>query len=298
MALNSTIFDRPANNPILGTMGSSPPISPSANNSYGSPGLFNAAVQTQGGDYDKIMGDYDSLVQSGGGSSPRLQYTPIAPNSRTYQPSSGLQSAMAQFQNIASTGGLSEGDVGNIRARAVSPIRSIYANAQRNLAHQKNLQGGYSPNYGAASSKMARELSEQIGQANTNVEGSIAEMQQRGKLAALPGIANLASEEAQNQNIFNQNEQNRIDQINQMNATIPLEYGRYNAGIDNQNFGNRLQAIEGKRGLYGTTPALINTFGDQVAQANQQKLQQQQLKQQQDQTGIGLAGDIFGRRVG
>ena len=271
---------------------------------FGSPGSFGAAAEQQGGDYDKMMSQYDELVNASGsgGQQAKQNFTPIAPQLSKYEPSSGLQSALAQFQSLAATGGLGSTDVQNIRARGISPIRAIYANAQRNLARQKNLQGGYSPNYGAASAKMAREQSEQLGQANTNLEATIAEMQQKGKLAATPEYARLQAQESQNQNLFNQHNADIINQINQQNALLPLEYAKVNQNIDDQTFGNRLQAIEGKRTLYGTTPALTATFGNQVVQAGQlrqqqeqQALQQQQLRSQQERDMLNFANSFGGR---
>lgn len=285
---------------IGGLTGNKPtPIAPNLI-PYGSPGSFDAAVNQQGGDYDKINSEYDQLIKSSSENpQQRLNYTPIAPNSKTYEPSSGLQSALAQFQSVANTGGYSPGDIGNIRARSVSPIRAIYANAQRGLARQKNLQGGYSPNYGAASTKLARELSDTLGTANTNVEATIAEMVNKNKMAALPGIANLATTEAGMKASFDANEQARIDRINEQNATLPLQYAQVNNATGSQAFNNRLQAIEGKRTLYGTTPALVNTFGNQVANAtqlrNQQAQQQQQQQLEQERAAMAFANSFGGR---
>jgi len=47
----------------------------------------------------------------------------------------------------------------------------------------------------------------------------------------------------------------------------------------------RLGALGGAANLYGTTPGLINTFGNQLNQANQNWLQSQG---QQNQLGLGL----------
>ncbi len=94
---------------------------------------------------------------------------------------------MEQWQNFARTGGFSPEDLANIRARSISPIRSIYSNAQGNLQRQKALTGGYMPNYGAASAKMSREMSNAAADASTNAEAMIAEILQRGRLAGMQG---------------------------------------------------------------------------------------------------------------
>lgn len=96
-----------------------------------------------------------------------------------------------QYQQFANTGGYSPEDLANIRARSVSPIRSVYSSARRDIDRQRALQGGYSPNRTAALAKMAREQSYATSDASTNVEAAIAQMVQQGKLAGLGGMAGL-----------------------------------------------------------------------------------------------------------
>src|SRR5215471_5118170 len=65
---------------------------------------------------------------------------------------------MGGYKNFAATGGYSPSDLSAIRARSVSPIRAIYANANREVDRGKSLSG-YSPNFNASKAKMAREQS-------------------------------------------------------------------------------------------------------------------------------------------
>jgi hypothetical protein len=98
---------------------------------------------------------------------------------------------MGQYGDFARTGGYSPEDLQNIRARSVSPLRSVYSSAQSGLDRNRALQGGYSPNYAAASSKMAREMGQGMADANTNTNAAIAQMVQQGKLAGLGGMSSL-----------------------------------------------------------------------------------------------------------
>lgn len=102
---------------------------------------------------------------------------------------SGQPQAFAGFQQFSQTGGFSPQDLTNIRARAVSPVRAVYANAQRNVNRQRSLQGGYSPGFGAMQTRMAREQGQETADAGINAEAGIAEMVQKGKLAGLQGMA-------------------------------------------------------------------------------------------------------------
>lgn len=97
---------------------------------------------------------------------------------------------MDKYGEFAKTGGFSPEDLANIRARSSSGIRSVYSSAQQGLNRQKALQGGYSPNYTAATAKMAREQSQGVSDASRNTEAGIAEMVQRGRLAGIGGMGN------------------------------------------------------------------------------------------------------------
>lgn len=99
--------------------------------------------------------------------------------------------AAAGYANFAQTGGFSPEDLANIRARAVSPVRAVYANAEREVNRQRALQGGYSPGFGTLQARMAREQGQGISDAATNAEADIAQMVQQGKLAGLHGLASM-----------------------------------------------------------------------------------------------------------
>lgn len=100
--------------------------------------------------------------------------------------------AQAGFAEFARTGGFSPTDLANIRARAVSPVRAVYANAMQNVNRQRALQGGYSPGYNVMQGRLARQQSSGISDAATNAEAGIAEMVQKGKLAGLQGLSSTA----------------------------------------------------------------------------------------------------------
>jgi hypothetical protein len=98
---------------------------------------------------------------------------------------------MGRYSDFADTGGFSQDDLSNIRARALSPQRAAYANAFANLNRQKAIQGGYAPGYQTAVGRMAREQGQGISDAATGAESNIAQMVQQGKLAGMGGMANM-----------------------------------------------------------------------------------------------------------
>jgi hypothetical protein len=172
--------------------------------------LAERATEQQVGDYGNIMRAYRNLA--------------------TQAPSARYTGAVENLGDLARTGGYSAEDIQNLRARAVSPIRSIYSGAEREVSRQAGLQGGYSPGLTAARAKMAREQSEQTGQAMTDVNARLAEMIARGRQQAAPAYA--AATRA-------------------METEIPME------------------SLRGQTSLYGTTPALSELFGRQAVGAAQ-----------------------------
>lgn len=113
-----------------------------------------------------------------------------ASNTRTSSSfSSGQPQSFAGFQQFAQTGGFSPDDLSNIRARALSPVRAVYANAQREVNRQRSIQGGYSPGFGTLQARMAREKGQEISDQSIGTEAEIAKLVQSGKLAGLQGMA-------------------------------------------------------------------------------------------------------------
>lgn len=274
--------------------------------------VYNAAATQQAQDYDDIMGGYSDLQsRAKSGTSVPTNFQPLSAISNQYLPnysynrSGDMSQLVSGLQDYSRTGGYSDADLGSIRERGLSPIRSVYANAKRNLDRQKSLQGGYSSNYGAVLSKMAREQSELSSAAASNVNAEIARMVASGKLSGLQSLSPIVTgENTQRNNISNQNidaaralnESNVADQrgVRDTNASLKMRVDEMNRNnqLDDRNL--ELSALSGKSNLFGTTPALTQTFGNQVLQNNQQNLQAvqmaNQIKNQRAGLGINLVG--------
>jgi hypothetical protein len=128
-----------------------------------------------------------------------------------------------RFTEFADTGGFSDEDLANFRSRALSPIRASHSRAATEMARQRSLQGGYSPNYTAALSRLNRTRGQALSDAAINAEGNIADRVQRGRLAGLagmsgiygatPGLANMMGNQmlrGQDQRIAMQGLQNQL----------------------------------------------------------------------------------------
>lgn len=265
---------------------------------YSPQNAFAQAIPTQGEDYDEIMQGYRDLM--GGGSDPfagviSKYNTELNSSNNQFKPASYTeapewQAAFAKAQEYANTGGLSEAEQGNLRARAISPIRSMYANMTRNMDRQRRLSGGFSPNYNASAARMAREGSEQIAGQVTNANAAIAEMVQKGRLAMTPEMAKLA---AGKNEIMNQ-----IGLANSANALKANEsrsnlLGGLTQAITSQQ-NRRQDALRGMTSLYGTTPALVNTYGNLTQ--NQQQINNQAANQKAQSRNQNLALAMKGIR--
>ena len=298
---------------------------------FGDPSTFAAAAATQGSDYDRIMADYARIAsqpirapesitapQIPPSSLPQITAPTISPALSAYSRTADVTGSLANLSNLATTGGYSDADIANIRARGISPIRSIYANAQQNVDRQRALAGGYSPNYNAVQAQMARDEAQQIADESTNVEATIAQNRAQNRLSAAAPYASAAGAESALSTSAAQRNADIINQINQANVANQLNIATGNRAVDLQtaeaNRAAAMQAAEGNRAaemavatgnrdaatqaalasaggrasLYGTTPALTQTFGNQVAQAGQLSQNQQDIRNRR----LGVLGSI------
>jgi hypothetical protein len=187
----------------------------------------------------------------------------------TFNPATGasggrggaIDKAISTYDNFADTGGFSPQDISNIRARAVAPIRSINDRANQEIQRQGAIRGtAYSPNTTAALAKTNRDSAYATGDVSTNAEAMIAQLMQQGKLYGAGGLASTGLADQSN---------------NTANRNLDLS-AITSAG--NQQLG----ALGGKTSLYGTTPGLTNTFGNQLLNSSNQGL-----------TGVGLDNQLM-----
>lgn len=188
------------------------------------------AMQNAGGDQQYILNRLEKNLQGQGTDAPgpsdqqNISGTGNGTGSANYG-NSAVGNALTGYQNFAQTGGYSPQDLANIRARSIAPIRGIYDSTVQGIQRQNALSGSYGgANTSAALAKAARDMNYSTSDATTNAEANIAQLVQQGKLYGLGGLASTG------------------------------------LGSNAQS----LQALQGQNSLYGTTPALTNTFGNQL----------------------------------
>lgn len=256
---------------------------------------FPRAIEQQAGDYDRIMRGYEGELARGnpeyGGLMQRyqqlLQGMQGGPAQHTYGETGQFNEAFGSARDLARTGGISDTEEASMRARGVSPIRAAYQNAARNMERQARLGGGRSANFNAAAARMAREQGESMAGALTNVNAGIAEQRQRGRIA---GTGNMTT--------MGEGSSGRMNQVGMFNANARNEHGQTMAQIlasmgqlSSGEAGRRGEALRGMTSLYGTTPALVSTFGNQVQNAQQMAAQNPRPLRR---TGAGVGGISLG----
>lgn len=283
--------------------------------------LYNSAVGQQAEDYGDIMGGYRGVIANARNNPTRINtsiqgYTPQGQiNPETVQAQrysyNGTPDATASIKNLAElskSGGYTDEGIRDLRARGISPIRSVYANAQRDMNRGRSIQGGYSPNFNATQAKMAREMSEQIAGQTTNVNAGIAEAVAKGRLGIAGQYNSAAAHEADAMTSVNRDNANSANTANLANAGNRNRANEFNLNNRNEamkfNIGNSMdmlkmneamrsgdqnriqQALQGMTSMYGTTPAMSKLFGDQALSAAEM---QQRNKRQSEQDALRMA---------
>jgi len=223
------------------------------------------------GDYTDIMNQYRSIASPGNGVAADGGGGGGGGGAATWGPElisyNDPFNSYAGYQDFSQTGGYSKEDIGNLRARGTAPIRAAYANAEREVARQRALQGGYSPNAFALQGRMAREQGQLGADAMQNVEGGIVNTRNTNKLSGLAGMTDV--------------EKQRLAadlDVAKFNANAKMSAASSNAGASNAasaaglqataaSRADQLKALQGMTSLYGTTPAMASAFGKDLLTA-------------------------------
>lgn len=251
---------------------------------FGNPNTFTTAANQQAKDYDTIMKNYGDLYKQG--ATNPLKYSNIAPTTNNYSKSADVSKSLGDLSDLSTTGGYSPEGIAALRERGISPIRSVFSSAQRNIDRAKGLSGGYSPNYAAVTAKMAREQASEIGNQMNNVNAGIAQNVAANRIAAAPAYASAAAGENAARTAVETHNSDIYNDINKFNAGNNLDAQKTQRT-------NQLGALNGMTNLYGTTPALTKTFGDQIMQATNAGQNQQQLDTQRE---VGINNSVFANR--
>jgi hypothetical protein len=238
-------------------------------------------------EYDRLMSQYDSLINKVGGAPSQVPLPArpqnITPERTSYTEDPRNTAALSNMSELAASGGYSAEDKSELRARGISPIRSVYANAQRNADRGRSISGGYSPNAGASSARMAREQAQLVGDQVSNVNAGIAQNVASNRVGLAPQLNAATSHVTDAQNAINTNNAAAGNRASEVNASNQIGHSGLLAQIQQGNIGNTLNQqqmagslLSGAGNLYGTTPGRASLFGNQALQQNAQQQNQGQ----------------------
>lgn len=248
------------------------------------------AARTQNvADYGRIQQGYQDFGNNLGGPT-RFSYQRVnADRPAELGESYGyLREAMPGYREFAQTGGYSPTDIQELRARGVSPIRTAYGNTMRELDRSRSLGGnGGSPNYIAAASRAQRELPGQMADATTNVNAGLADAIRQGRMFGLGGMTNTGSVMGG----LSSQEANRMLQAAMANQSADIQTQGMSEASRWSLANAQLAGLGGQTNLYGTTPAMSATFGNQALNAYGQRFNAEQGR---NQMALGLLGQQTG----
>lgn len=236
-------------------------------------------------DYSNIMGGYGNFMSDMSKQGPTKFGFERVSNERPKELDESygyLRETMPGYRDFAQTGGYSPTDVQELRARGMSPIRSAYGNTMMELNRSRALGGaGGAPNYIAAASKAQRELPGQMADAMTTVNAELANSIRQGKLAGLSGMAGVGS----TMGGMAGQDAGRSLQAAMANQNADLQAQQLSEQSLQSLRQNQLEGLRGQTSLYGTTPGMASTFGNQALSAYQNRIN---LEQQRNNLGLGL----------
>jgi hypothetical protein len=255
---------------------------------------YNQALQRQTQDYGDIMGAYQGF-RKGLGSPTQFSFDRVsAPRPAELGESYGyLREAMPGYRDFATTGGYSDKDVQELRARGISPIRAAYGNTMMELNRARAIGGNAgAPNYIAAVSRAQREMPGQIADATTNVNAGLADAIRQGRMFGLQGISGTG----QTMGGLSSAEAGRQLQAALANQAAGLQAQGMTEQSKQNLMGMDLAGINAMSGLYGTTPGMASTFGNQALNAWQTR---SGMEQARNQFGLGLLdAQLRGQNIG
>ncbi len=98
------------------------------------------------------------------------------------------------YDDFAKTGGISEEDEGNMRAKALSPIGAFRQQEMDEMARRRNVQGGYGFGMDAAQRALKRDTARNIADTSLNAELGISDRRREGKMWGAEGASRTESD--------------------------------------------------------------------------------------------------------
>ena len=148
-----------------------------------------------------ILGGYVDFSKTGGYNPSRLSSLESSISGlktpgvigATSADSAGRIRGSGVYDEFARTGGFTPGDIQGIRARANSPISSMFSSLQNQADRGRLIGGGYGPGTSALSSRLARGQAGAIGENSRNTELGIADQIRANRMGGAQALSGAES---------------------------------------------------------------------------------------------------------
>jgi hypothetical protein len=205
----------------------------------------------QGWGMGEIKGLYEGLAAGGGGGGGMPGYGGELDESKNWwnqvadtgwrtpeQKEAGW--GWGNFKNFAETGGWSDPEKADFRARAASGTPQLYEGVRNEMQRGRNVQGGYGPGYTSSLAALARDKQSAIANTQLGAETNLAESIRSGKKWGSEQGAGAAKGE------LGQMEQGRgeVDRIQREIMDRNNAAASYNAGAGQRDMAMRLGLID------------------------------------------------------
>ena len=173
-----------------------------------------------------------------------------------------LSQLSSQYQDLISSGGISDATAAAMQRQAVSGVGSVYGTLENQLKRTQAATGGQGG--GGEVAQMARQLSSQEANAVTGVNAQVGQLRQQGTEAGLSGASSLTAAEAAARNAAANTfsgTQSGVAQGSQYGAGLQSNLGQAALSGNLASAGGLANVAGGETGLYGTTAGL---YGQQL----------------------------------
>lgn len=178
------------------------------------------------------------------------------------------------YDDFAQTGGLSQSDRANIKARALSPVSSMASTTRDEMARRRSVQGGFSPGFDASTRALQRDTARNIADTDLSANLGITDQVNQNKLA---GAAGMASTEGNYQGLKTGN------QLTGLTGAANTEMG-----LNNSIAGNQLSALGGANAT-ANGMANVDNMNANIGFGNA-NIQGQNINNQLNQQNLGVSG--------
>lgn len=227
-----------------------------------------------------------SVYQTGGYSQPQLTTLENQESSNLggLDPTA-LAGLSSQYQNLISSGGISDATQAAMQRQAVSGVSSLYGTLNAQNARSRAVTGGQGG--GGETAEMARNLAQQESNAVTGVNSQVGQLRQQGTEAGLSGASSLAAAQAAAQNsaanTFSGTQSNVAGGV-QTGANLM-------SGLGSTQLSGNLASAGGLTNLYGTT---LGQYGQQLGAQGTDLSSMSGIANAEQ----GIGGNIFGAMNG